>query len=288
VSDGTTLGQLLEEATAQLNQAELCDAALEARLLIQAALKLSRTQLVTDISRVFPTAHSDAVAKLIERRISGEPVFRIIGHREFYGLEMGLSQDTLEPRPDTETLVDAVLDQVRGANREGETLRFADLGTGSGAIAISLLSNLPNAQAIATDISLGALEQARKNATALGVSDRLNFVMSNWTADLVGQFDFIVSNPPYIESEVVDGLQPNVLNYDPRRALDGGLDGLDAYRAILGSAKNCLKPGGFMALEIGYDQADSLNDLSASLAWELLELRQDIGGRDRVVLLKAK
>ena len=202
------------------------------------------------------------------RRLGGEPVHRIIGRRGFYGLEFELSKETLEPRPDTECLVGLVLKHIKG--REGEALSLLDLGTGTGIIAISLLANLPNARAVATDISGGALGMCRRNAVANGVLPRLTCVQSNWFEAVEGRFDLIVSNPPYIPTEIISGLSREVREFDPARALDGGADGLDAYRALADGAGAHLAEEGIIALEIGHDQRVPVSRIFEEAGFELL------------------
>ena len=218
----------------------------------------------------------------MDRRLQHEPVFRILGEREFHGLVLGLNDATLEPRDDTECLIEAVL--ARLADRHGQW-RFLDLGTGTGAIALALLCELPNAAAVAVDSASRALLQARENATANNLDKRATFVESDWFAAVEGSFDFIVSNPPYISSADMLQLDPEVQRYDPPLALDGGEDGLDAYRQILSKAREHLRPGGFLALEIGHDQADQIQILAQGSAWQNISCVKDLAGRDRVLLM---
>ncbi|MEM1318181.1 MAG: peptide chain release factor N(5)-glutamine methyltransferase [Pseudomonadota bacterium] len=230
-----------------------------------------------------PLAHQQSVAfdRLVGKVIEGVPLFRAIGVREFHGLDFAISSETLEPRDDTETLIEAVLAQSPQLDSH-----FADLGTGSGIIAISLLHEMAQAKGVATDVSDNALSTTLENAVANGVADRLSTTCGEWCEPLEGLFDFIVSNPPYIASEVVDGLHPSVLNHDPRRALDGGLDGLDAYRAILAEASDYLLPSGFLALEIGYDQADNVTALAEENGWCRIALQRDLQGHDRALVFR--
>ncbi len=224
------------------------DAAQEADILVAHVTGLDRlarisrpdTPLEEDIARTL-----DAVMR---RRLAGEPVYRIIGVRSFHGLDLALSPETLEPRPDTETLVDAVIPLAQA--RIGETGRCSllDLGTGTGAIALAVLASVDGAVACATDISAQALETAQANAVRAGVAERFEAVLSDWFDAVEGRFDIIVSNPPYIARDVIDTLDREVRLHDPRRALDGGADGLDAYRAIASSARAHLADGGHVAV----------------------------------------
>lgn len=277
-----THADLLNAATKVLGEAGHETPKLDARLLLQHVCGVEHAGLISQMGELVSKVDADAFSKLIEARATGRSVHRIIGHREFYGHSFELSSDTLEPRPDTECLIERVL-----ADRAefGPSPRFVDIGTGSGAIAIALLKALPEAKAVASDISIGALETAKLNADALGVSRRIEFVQSNYLDSLKGPFEFLVSNPPYIVSAEIAKLESEVRDWDPSIALDGGVDGLDAYRAILKSAGAVLKPGGKLYLEIGYDQVTDLQALSASYGLGFGGLTYDFGGQPRVVVL---
>jgi release factor glutamine methyltransferase len=210
----------------------------------------------------------------------GEPVARILGHAEFWGLDFKLNPATLVPRPDTETLVEAVLEGVR---RFPETLTLCDLGTGSGAIAIALLTELEEAQAVATDISEEALAAARANAEAHHVVERMRFVNVDFADGPEGPCDVVVANPPYIRSGAIAELPAEVNEHDPRVALDGGPDGLAAYRAILRRAESLLADHGFFAFEVGYDQGESVAALCRETGLSDVLIRRDLAGRERVV-----
>jgi release factor glutamine methyltransferase len=255
---------------------------LDARLLLAWATGADRLAVLTSPEREIHASEAARLQDAMRRRIAHEPVHRIIGRRGFYGLEFELSPDTLEPRPDTECLVELVLKHLRG--REEEALSLLDLGTGTGIIAISLLANMPNARAVATDISSGALAMCSKNADANGVSARLTCAPSNWFEAIEGRFDVIVSNPPYIPSNVIGSLSPEVREFDPERALDGGADGLDAYRALAKGAAAHLAGDGFIALEIGHDQRASVSRIIEESGFKLVEAARDLGGNDRALL----
>lgn len=277
-----THADLLNVATATLGEAGCETPKLDARLLLQHVLDVEHAGLISRMSEPVSKTDADAFLELIELRVSGRSVHRIIGHREFYGHSFKLSPDTLEPRPDTECLIERVL---ADCSEFGPNPRFVDIGTGSGAIAISLLKAMPDAKAVASDISIGALETAKLNAEALGVLQRIEFVQSNYLDSLMGPFDFLVSNPPYIVSAEITKLEREVRDWDPSIALDGGGDGLDAYRAILRSAGTVLKPGGKLYLEIGYDQVADLKALSVFYSLKFDGLTHDLGGQPRVVVL---
>lgn len=223
--------------------------------------------------------NDEAIAVALNRRKAGEPLSRIIGHQEFWSLRFDLSPDTLDPRQDTETLVQAALDRFTG----NPPKRILDIGTGSGCILISLLHEWPQTQGVATDLSAGAIETARKNAVRNGVGDRAEFIQTRWVEGVIGKFDLILSNPPYIPSSVIPNLATNVKEFDPILALDGGLDGLDAYRSILTEMKNLLSPGGFALFEIGFDQATSMPRLVEEYGATLSRLVPDLAGIPRVV-----
>ncbi|WP_237153221.1 peptide chain release factor N(5)-glutamine methyltransferase [Oryzibacter oryziterrae] len=284
-----TLDQLLLRLRLSLQDAGLAMAALEARMLLEAAAGLDRVRLVVEGGS---PATADVVARAqgyLARRLAGEPVGRIIGSREFYGLDFELGPDTLEPRPDTETLVDVVVRRVRsgavpGVAADGTGLRFADIGTGTGAIAVTLLTELPGAQAVATDLAPGAIEVAQRNAARHGVAERLDFRPGSYLEPLDGRFGMILSNPPYIASAVVDTLSPEVRDHDPRLALDGGADGLTAYRALTDGATALLVPRGMLVVEIGFDQGETVKALFEAADLREIEVLSDLGGLDRVVL----
>ncbi|WP_346913230.1 peptide chain release factor N(5)-glutamine methyltransferase [uncultured Roseibium sp.] len=261
------IGALVRELRDRFRDKGLETADLDARFLVADALDL-------DVSAVILYTDDEASAKACgkarvycEKRLSGMPVGRILGHREFWGLEFGLNAETLEPRPDTETLVEAVLERTPADKR----FVFADIGTGTGAIAVALLSERTDSLGVAVDISEGALQCAAENAARIGVANRLLCVRGDYCAALGPGFDWIISNPPYIASAVVEGLGREVRDHDPRRALDGGIDGLDAYRSIITQAKNCLSVNGRIALEIGFDQADSVASLLGDYGFLLLK-----------------
>ena len=228
------------------------------------------------------TAKEEAVFNNLVARAVNESVHRIIGWCEFHGLRLTLSPATLEPRDDTETLVDLALAQIKDRKRQ---LRFADLGTGTGAVALALLSELPNATVLATDIDAEALNVAQRNAEANGLSGRLETAQGNWFDALVEPFDFIVSNPPYVSSATIETLHPDVRDHDPRKALDGGADGLDAYRTIIAGAALFLEPSGFLALEIGSDQAGAVSALALTESFTTTTVQRDLAGNNRALLI---
>ncbi|MGO4706986.1 peptide chain release factor N(5)-glutamine methyltransferase [Microvirga sp. 2MCAF38] len=278
-----TRSEALRDLRQHLGEAGFETAALDARLLLLAALGISATDLTLRPDEALTQRETEALRAFEERRLAHEPVARILGEREFWGLPFRLSPETLVPRPDTETIIETVL---RLLPSRQAPLRIADFGTGSGCLLVALLHELPNAFGLGVDRSFGALRAARGNAWLNGVGARAGFVASDWASAIAGRFDLIVSNPPYIASSVISGLDEEVREHDPRLALDGGADGLDAYRILLKEAERLLTPSGLLVLEIGYDQGESLKDLSQAHALEFLDLVHDLSGNPRCVALK--
>lgn len=278
-----TLDAVFRRTVAEFADAGVDGPAEDARHLISGVLGLTLTEMVTEARRTIEDDELAAIEAAVLRRKAREPVYRILGAREFYGLDFMLSPETLEPRPDTEILVERSLTFLAQAAEKG-AVRFADLGTGTGAIAISLLRHCDAAQAVATDIAEGALETARANALINGVSDRLETARGSWFSAVKGQFDLIVSNPPYIGSADITKLAPEVQQFDPLQALDGGEDGLDAYRAIAAGAVDHLKEDGIVALEIGFDQKAKVIAVFERNGFTFVDAAKDLGGNDRVVV----
>jgi release factor glutamine methyltransferase len=258
-------GQSVEIARRKLSarfaSAAIASPELDARLLIGAVLDLDLTGMITAASRTLSPDQSTCIENFARRRLSGEPVARILGHKEFWGLPLKLSAETLVPRPDTETLVELALEMLRAGPAPNRPWRIADLGTGSGAILLALLSELPDAHGFGTDISAAALQTAEANAADLGLADRASFIACDYSAGLNGSFDLIVSNPPYIRSADIRDLAVEVRDYDPRRALDGGADGLDAYRSLVPQAARLLAPSGALVVESGQGQSGQIERL---------------------------
>lgn len=260
-------GQSIESArralAAQLKSAQLDEAELDARILISAALGLDLTGLIAQAARPLTEAEASRLSQYSQRRIAGEPVARILGTREFWGLPFRLSEATLVPRPDTETVVELALEIFR-ERQISHPPHIADIGTGSGAILLALLHEIPDAFGVGTDVSLTALNTARDNAAALGLAGRAGFVACSYASALRGPFDLIVSNPPYIPSAEIPTLSIEVREHDPRLALDGGNDGYDAYRALIPQASERLAPGGALIVEAGQGQARNIETLMAA------------------------
>jgi release factor glutamine methyltransferase len=280
-----TLRDLHRRTRQQFEQAGLETPDLDARLLIEHFTGTSRLDALSSPDKeILPDALADLGAA-ISRRMGGEPVHRILGYRDFYGLRLKLSAETLEPRPDTETLVAAVLPLLR--RETGQPCRILDLGTGTGAVALALLSELPDARAVGVDVSDDALVTARRNAEALGLADRFEARRSDWFSDVGEKFRAIVSNPPYISTNTITTLQREVREFDPARALDGGADGLDAYRAIAAGSAARLEPDGYVAVEIGRDQQWDVIGLFTQNGFDQVGGAKDLAGIDRALVFQA-
>jgi release factor glutamine methyltransferase len=276
--------------TCQFRDAGLATPDLDARILVGHALALDHAALAAQADCRLTVKDVHAIDALARRRLNREPVARIVGRKEFWGLPLMLNAATLVPRPDTETVVEAALAAL--GDRRRCTLRIADLGTGTGALLLALLSELPAARGVGTDISTAALDCARANAAALGLACRAAFVACDQGAALGarlpdGGFDLVVANPPYVASSDIAGLEPEVRDFDPRAALDGGPDGLTAYRAILGDARRLLSPQGVLVLELGAGQLDAVAALAAGAGLAPAgACRQDLGGVPRALAVK--
>ncbi|MCW2306787.1 peptide chain release factor N(5)-glutamine methyltransferase [Rhodobium gokarnense] len=277
------LGDLLRQVRARLAQAGIEGTETDARLLVGAALDIAPLRLALEADRFVTSSECTRIENLVARRAAREPVGRILGTREFWGHSFRLSPDTLEPRADTETVVEAALGFLDDTGRRSAPLRIADLGTGSGALLVALLSECPKAEGIGTDLAPGALAMARENAVAAGVGDRAAFAAMNYGDGLRPGFDLVLSNPPYIASGEIAGLDPEVRDHDPARALDGGADGLNAYRAIAADAARLLAPGGGLVVETGAGQAGDVAGLFTDVGLAGVSVYTDLAGHDRVV-----
>lgn len=277
-----TLAEALKAAAKRLSGAGIEEAMEDARRLMQHALGLDRTQMFLDHGMTITPEAMKAFERVLVRRIAREPLSHILGTVGFWTLDLSVSADVLTPRADSETVVEMALQSI---GDRSAPLQILDIATGSGALALALLSELPNAQAVATEISSAALEVARLNARQTGFAQRIAFHQTSWAQGIVGQFDLIVSNPPYIASEVIATLDPEVRVFEPRLALDGGPDGLMPYPGLIETARSLLKAGGVAGFEIGYDQGEAVLNLARS-AGACADLFKDLAGRDRAVRVR--
>jgi release factor glutamine methyltransferase len=258
---GASVAHARRAVAEQFRAAGLESPELDARVLIGHALGLDHTGLVAAASQQISDLTASQIERFAARRLAREPVARIVGMREFWGLRLAVTPDVLVPRPETETVVELALELLDRTGPRTRPLRIADLGTGSGAILLALLSELPNAHAVGTDMDPRALTVARVNAARVGLAARATFVACDFGAALGGPFDLVVSNPPYIASAEIAMLAPEVREHDPRGALNGGADGLSAYRAIAADAPRLLGATGHLVVEIGAGQEGTVTAL---------------------------
>lgn len=261
---------------------------IDARFLVQGVLQLDAAALLNHPERTAGD-YADALTSAAARRLAGEPVSRILGYRDFFGRRFKITPDVLDPRPDTETLINAVLEIAGSKKWRGAPISIADIGTGSGAILVTLLAELPLAAAVATDVSAAALDVARHNAERHGVASRARFCLTSSLKGLTEDFDLVVSNPPYIATGEIAGLTRDVRNYDPRLALDGGQDGLAVYREICSDISG-FKRSVVVVLEVGAGQHDDVFEIFAKLCTSRpaasFEVLTDLGGHRRCVALE--
>ena len=278
-----TVAQALHHAAGQLTAAGIDTARLDARLLLGAVLGLEPQAVFSQPRLELSAAEQERFAALLARRRGREPMSHLLGRRGFWTIELKVTADTLDPRPDTETVIEAVLD---GLPERGRARRILDLGTGTGCILLALLSELGACTGLGVDKSPAALDVARANAHRLGLDGRAGFRLGDWGGGLEERFDIIVSNPPYIPDGEIDGLEPEVAVFEPRLALAGGPDGLDCYRVLAPQIGCLLAPGGVAALEVGQGQAGAVAALLAAVGLDLQEIRGDLGGVERCVVVR--
>lgn len=276
-----TLLKAWGQAKARLEAVGLSGPVIDARLLVEAAADATRLDIVTDPHRLLTPEQEARLEDYLERRSRREPVSHILGRKGFWKIMLQVTPDVLTPRPDTECVVDAVLKSTA----EHDRLSILDLGVGSGAILLAILAERPNAKGLGVDVSEDALAVARDNAAHLGLAGRCALLRGDWTQGLSdASFDIVTANPPYIASDVIETLEPEVRVHEPRLALDGGPDGLDAYRSLAPEILRVLRPGGRFAVEIGYDQKTAVEALFRQAGAAEVRTEQDLAGLDRVVL----
>jgi len=283
LKSGVSVSEALHHVAQFFRTNGIEEAEADARALIGHALHLDRARLIAQSDRVLESREVTVISALATRRLRREPVSRILGQKEFWSLPISVTPDVLVPRPETETVVEAALDFVMRSGLRLEKLRILDIGTGSGALLVALLNELPNAAGTGTDVSSAALDVARANAARCRVASRCNFVVCNIANGVEGPFDLIVSNPPYIAHDEIVTLAPEVRDYDPQVALDGGRDGLDVYRAIAGDAKRILAPGGRLFVELGVGQDQRVRALFTEAGLSPGTPRKDLAGISRVL-----
>jgi release factor glutamine methyltransferase len=281
-SVGATRAEALKLLVEQFRRSELDDPVREARLTFCAAADLPLAALIAAPEALLGGA-SARLEEFAARRVSGEPLSKIVGRREFWGLALTISPDVLDPRPETETIVEAAV--ALFADRRKDQLHVLDLGVGSGALLCALLHEFVNARGLGVDISGAAAEVARCNVRGCGLVGRADIRVGSWSKGVVGPFDLIVSNPPYIPTADIDGLSREVRHFDPRLALDGGVDGLDAYRAIFPEAARLLAPDGWLLVEAGAGQAGGVLAIAAKAGFLERSTRRDLAGVERVVVV---
>ena len=280
-----SIATALLEASQFLRNAGVPEARREAGSLLSHTIKRDRTFVISHAEDLLEQPDFETFRDLVRRRGAGEPLQYIIGRQDFYGREFVVSPDVLIPRPETELLVESALDLMN------DDASICDVGTGSGCIAITLLCERPQARCIAIDISEPALRIAKENAAALGVANRLDLVYSDCFDSVAldkRKFDLIVSNPPYVSADVVSGLQREVKDHEPMVALTPGTDGLSVIRRLLNEGPRYLREDGFMLLEIGFDQSETVRELVDVLIWEMIDIKPDLQGIPRIVILRHK
>jgi len=286
-----TLGAALRQSTADLRRAGVENAGDDARRMLAAALGLSTAQVLARPERPLSAGEAERVGRCVARRVAREPVSRILGERDFYGRSFAISPATLDPRPDSETLVAAVLELAAAEGWLARPLRLLDVGTGSGCLLLTLLAELPDAAGVGTDTSIAALDVARANAQRLGVADRAQWLAADALEAIRGKFDILISNPPYIPTHEMAGLDPEVRGYDPPSALDGGADGLRFFHRLLARTGEIVVDG-WTVLEVGHDQADAVTALLSSTgsAASVGDIRfyRDVAGKRRCVAARSR
>jgi release factor glutamine methyltransferase len=283
LKSGVSVSEALHHVVQSFRTGGVEEAEADARVLVGHALHLDRARLIAQSERILEAREVTVISALATRRLRREPVSRIVGQKEFWSLPISVTPDVLVPRPETETVVEAALDFVIRSGLRLEKLRVLDIGTGSGVLLLALLNELKNAIGTGTDVSSAALDVASANAARCRLDSRCNFVVCNIATGVEGPFDLIVSNPPYIAHDEIETLAPEVRDYDPQVALDGGQDGLDAYRRIAADAKRILAPGRRLFVELGAGQDEPVRALFTKAGLSPGIPRKDLAGIPRVL-----
>ncbi len=276
------LADYLRQAQSQLAEANVENPFLDVRILAAKALDLDRAQLLSEMDRLLSANEVSQLQTLVDRRSTREPVGRILGRREFWSLSFGLNEATLEPRPDSETLIEETVSLLK--DRQNDFLRFLDLGSGTGCLLLSLLKEFPNSTGLGIDCALRAIQQAETNAQHLGLAERAFFRDGNWLDNVEENFDVIISNPPYVKRGDIQNLMPEVRFHDPFLALDGGEDGLEIYRLLVPQLPERLKPSGLAVLEIGQGQAMVVTELFKQAGFLNITSHNDLSGTARCLI----
>lgn len=277
--------EALRWAVLKLQEERIESASLDARILLEYVLGVNREQLLFSLDLPITAAQYARLEILVGKRAQRQPIAQLVGKREFWGMNFVVSEHTLDPRPDSETLIEYVLERV--ANR-ADVFNVLDLGTGTGCLLLALLSELPSANGLGVDYSQEALLVAKENAMALGFAGRARFMRGDWCEKLDGKFDIILANPPYIPTKVIPTLDPEVSEFEPMLALDGGEDGLSCYRKILKCLPNILVKNGFAAFELGMGQQPEFEALVVENWLEVIGVKKDLSGIARCIILQHK
>ena len=281
MNETNTIGSLYRSLTNELTFSKISNPNLEARILLAHVAGIDQTRVIGYPETELDEPIISDLEKIITRRQAGEPIAYITGAKEFWSLNFNVTQETLIPRPDSETIIESVLDTI---NNKSDNLSILDLGTGSGCLLLALLSELPNAKGLGIDISRQACKVARKNAEELGLSNRAKFDQGDWMEGIQNQFDIIISNPPYIAEQDIKFLQTDVKLFEPHLALSGGPDGLSAYRSIIKESVSRLKFTGVLAVEIGINQARSVRKILNENNLKIIKIERDISNIERCIL----
>lgn len=282
MSTSITVDGALSHAACALREAGIANGRGEARVLMGHVLDMPAQRVPLDAVRPLGPSEWDRFREILSQRCGRRPMAQVIGRREFWSLDFAVTRETLDPRPDSETIVEAALGEFSGANDSPLVL---DLGTGTGCLLLSVLSELPRAGGVGVDISAAAVRIAERNARELDLESRARFQVGDWGAGISGEFDLILANPPYIPSGDIAGLEPEVAVFEPRRAIDGGKDGLDCYRALAPDVARLLALGGLAVLELGVSQAESVAAIMCVQGLELFEIRRDLAGAERCLVI---